>query len=103
VGPPAYPCGAVVHVPSADAPSACAQTSHDPEQDESQHTPSTQLPLAHSRHCPWRQSTPGLGLQVPPCAFSATHVPFVPQKYPLAQSVSALQEVGQVSADPLHM
>jgi hypothetical protein len=50
VGEPADPCAAVVQVPSAGAPSAFEQTSHDPEQDVLQHTPSTQLPVVHSRH-----------------------------------------------------
>jgi hypothetical protein len=92
-----------VQVPSAEAPSACAQTLQDPPQDESQQTPSTQLPLAHSRQLPCRQSTPAVPLQVPPCPFCALQVAFAPQKYPAAQSTSELHVVGQVSEEPLHM
>jgi hypothetical protein len=36
-----------VHVPFADAPSACAHTLHEPPHAPSQQYPSTQLPLWH--------------------------------------------------------
>jgi hypothetical protein len=52
VASPAYPFGAVVHTPSAVAPRALEQTSHDPEHAESQQTPSVQWPVAHSRQLP---------------------------------------------------
>jgi hypothetical protein len=56
------------------------QTSHEPEQTELQHTPSTQLPFAHSRQPGRRQSTPAAVLQVPPCAFCGWQAPLAPQK-----------------------
>ena len=68
-----------MHVPFAVAPSAVEQTWHDPEQAESQHTPSTQFPVEHSRQLRWRQSTPAVALQVEPWAFCAWHVPFAAQ------------------------
>jgi hypothetical protein len=80
VGLPVYPAGATPQVPSAGAPTACAQTSHEPEQGESQHTPSTQLPVEHSRHLPRRQSAPAAVLHVPPWAFCAWQVALAPQK-----------------------
>ncbi len=89
-------------MPSAEAPSAAEQTSHEPEHEELQQTPSTQLPEAHSRHWPWRQSAPAVGLQVPPRVFCARQVPLAPQKYPEAQSASALQLAGHVGDVPLH-
>ena len=79
VGAPAYPCGAVVHVPSAGAPRALEQTSHEPEHARLQQTPSVQLPDAHSRQLPCRQSTPAVSLHEPPGTFWAWHVPLAPQ------------------------
>jgi hypothetical protein len=74
-----YPWGATEHVPSAGAPRATVHTLQEPEHVELQHTPSTQFPDAHWRHCPWRQSTPAVGLQERPSATCTWHVPFAPQ------------------------
>ena len=68
-----------MHVPFAEAPRAVEQTWHAPPQAESQHTPSTQLPVEHSRHDALRQSAPAAALQVEPWAFCAWHVPFAAQ------------------------
>jgi hypothetical protein len=47
-----YVCGAIVHVPSAVAPSVSSHTSHAPEHAVLQHWPSTQKPLAQALLAP---------------------------------------------------
>ena len=75
VGLPVAPAAAGVQVPSALAPSAAEHTSHEPLHAVSQHTPSTQLPEAHTRHWSTRQSAPALASQAAPCAFWVLHTP----------------------------
>jgi hypothetical protein len=79
VGLPAYPEGAVEHVPSAVAPRAFEHTSHEPPHAASQQTPSVQCPVAHSRQLASRQSAPAAVLHDPPCGCCAWHVAPEPQ------------------------
>jgi hypothetical protein len=69
-------------VPFAVAPNAAEQTLHGPGLPAAallhavlQQKPSTQLPLAQSRHPATLQSAPAFWLHEVPCPFCATQVP----------------------------
>jgi hypothetical protein len=85
--------GRTVHVPLAVAPSAAEQTSHVPEQAESQHTPSTHAPVAHAR--PRGQARP--------LVRRTTHAPAELQYAFGAQSESAAQVVAHELVVPLQV
>jgi hypothetical protein len=78
-GVPTVPAFTAPHVPSS-VPlcfSEAAHASHVPLQVVSQHTPSTQLPDAHTAHPATLQSL--VRLHVAPCAFFVAHVPALVQ------------------------
>ena len=78
-GTPAVPAFAAPHVPSS-VPlcfSAAVHASHAPPHAVSQHTPSVQLPVAHTAQPATLQSL--VALHVAPCTFFVAHVPALVQ------------------------
>jgi hypothetical protein len=81
------------------------QKSHALPHAVSQQYPSTQSPLAHSRHPACAQSTPAAVLHVNPAlaGFWETHAPAASQYAPGAQSASPVHLDRQALAAPEHM
>ncbi len=77
LGLPVEPADNSAHVPSVVAPVATEQASQAPLHAVSQHTPSAQFPVEHTRQPACLQSL--VVLQVAPWPFCATHCPLVEQ------------------------
>jgi hypothetical protein len=68
----------------------------------SQQTPSTQLPVAQTRHGPDLQSTPVAKLHMLPRAFCMVHVPLAPQNSPSPHCASEVHAEAHVAFAPSH-